>query len=186
MKTKQISIATTTLFYYFGSNWFKLSENRMLKVAEDIGGIAENEIVASIDIVKQYQTDLRANKKHRRTRVSDDELIELCRTALANGWSYQTFLSMLPCGISTLKDHAKQNKKLKRLKDQIPRGDQSLQTVVLYPDSHLEFYASRRKAAEATGVPADTVTKICNHKRISNAIDGFRFKDHDEWLTEGF
>lgn len=186
MTTKQISVATTTLFYYFGSNWFKLSENRMLKVAKNIGGIAENEIVASIDIVRQYQTELRANKKHRRTRVSDDELIELCHTALANGWSYQTFLSMLPCGISTLKGHAKQNKELKRLKDQIPRGDQSLQTVVLYPDSHLEFYASRRKAAEATCVPADTVTKICNHKRISNAIDGFRFKDHDEWLTEGF
>lgn len=186
MKTKQISIATTTLFYYFGNDWFRLSEDRMLKEAKSIGGVAENEIVESIDVVKQYQAKLRGSKKSRHTRIDDDELIDLCRTALANGWSYQTFLSMLPCGISTLKGHAKQNKELKRLKDQIPRGDQSLQTVVLYPDSHLEFYASRRKAAEATGVPADTVTKICNHKRISNAIDGFRFKDHDEWLTEGF
>lgn len=82
MTTKKISVATTTLFYYFGSNWFKLSENRMLKVAKNIGGIAENEIVASIDIVRQYQTELRANKKHRRTRVSDDELIELVKSKM--------------------------------------------------------------------------------------------------------
>lgn len=59
MKTKQISIATTTLFYYFGNDWFRLSEDRMLKEAKSIGGVAENEIVESIDVVKQYQAKLR-------------------------------------------------------------------------------------------------------------------------------
>lgn len=186
MKTKQISIATTTLFYYFGNDWFRLSEDRMLKEAKSIGGVAENEIVESIGVVKQYQAKLRGSKKSRHTRIDDDELIDLCHTALDDGWSYQTFLTMLPCGISTLRYHAKQNKELKRLKDMIPKDDQRRQTVVLWPDNHLEIYASRHKAAAATGVSMDTVTKICNHKLRGDMVDGFRFKDHDEWQDKGF
>jgi hypothetical protein len=112
--------------------------------------------------------------------------LDLCHTALDDGWSYQTFLSMLPCGISTLRGHAKHNRELKRLKDMIPKDDQRRQTVVMWPDNHLEMYASRRKAATATGISADTVTKICNHKLSGDTVDGFRFKDYDEWHDKGF
>ena len=68
----------------------------------------------------------------------------------------------------------------------IPKDDQRRQTVVLWPDNHLEIYASRHKAAAATGVSMDTVTKICNHKLRGDTVNGFRFKDHDEWQDKGF
>lgn len=187
MKSKQVSIATTVLFNRFGENWFRLSEKHMLKKAQSIGGVAGNEIVESINAIKQFQADLRNNKeKVRRARVNDDELIALCHTAIDNGWTYQTFLTMLPCENSTFSNHALRNPKLKRLKDMIPKDDQGRQVVVMWPDNHLEVYKSRRKAAAATGISVDVITKICNHTTSKSRVEGFRFKDYGEWNGEEF
>lgn len=186
MKSKQVSVATTTLFNFFGENWFRLSEKQMLKKAKSIGGVVESETIKAIDTIKQFRAGLRKNRAIRRPRVNDDELIDLCQTAIDDGWSYQTFLTMLPCGISTFRNHASRNPKLKRLKDMIQKDDQGRQVVVMWPDNHLEVYKSRRKAATATGISVDVVTKVCNHTTHKNGAEGFRFKDYSEWNGKEF
>jgi hypothetical protein len=64
--------AVLLLWVTIGSDNLK---KRMLKEAKSIGGVAENEIVESIDVVKQYQAKLRGSKTSRHTRIDDDELI---------------------------------------------------------------------------------------------------------------